>query len=58
MRIMDIIAEHRSEVISETDQSDFNGQPIAEDWRNHVQECVENLYIEVQDDETLHHTEV
>ena len=55
---MDIIAEHRSEAISETNQNDFDGQPIAEDWRNHVQECVENLYSEVQDDETLSHNEV
>ena len=55
---MDIIAKHRSEVISETDQSDFYEQPISEDWRNHVQECVENLYSEVQDDKTMTHNEV
>lgn len=55
---MDIIAEHRSEVISETNQSDFSGQPVSEDWRNHVQECVDNLYSEVSDDETLNHYEV
>lgn len=55
---MDIIAEHRSEIISEASQSDFNGQPMTVDWRDQVQECVENLYSEVQDDETLSHNEV
>lgn len=56
--IMDIIAEHRSEIISETTQSDINGQPMPENWRSHVQECTENLYSEMQDDETLSHNEV
>ena len=57
---MDIVAEHRSEIISEASQSDFSGQPMTIDWRDHVQECIENLYseLEVQDDETLSHNEV
>jgi len=55
--IMDVIAKHRSEAISETNQSDFNGQPITEDWRNQVQECVENLYNEMQADDSLSHEE-
>lgn len=55
---MDLIAKHRSEVISETNQRDFYEQPITEDWRNHVEECVENLYSEVQDDETMSRNEV
>ena len=56
--IMDVIAEHRSEIISETGHSDITGQPMSENWRNHVQDCTENLYSEMQDDETLTHNEV
>ena len=53
--IMDVIAKHRSEAISETNQSNFIGQLITEDWRNHVQECIDNLYNEMQDDDSLSH---
>lgn len=55
---MDTIAKHRNEIISETSQSDFNGQPMSNDWRDHVQESTENLYSEVEDDESLRHYEV
>jgi len=45
---MDITAKHRSEIISETSQTDFNGQLISTDWRNHIQECTENFYTEIE----------
>ena len=46
---MDITAKHRSEIISETSQTDFNGQSVSADWRDHIQVCTENFYTEIEE---------
>lgn len=48
VNLMDITAKHRSEIISETSQTDFNGQLVSADWRDHIQVCTENFYTEIE----------
>ncbi|XP_065899786.1 ephrin type-B receptor 3-like isoform X2 [Dysidea avara] len=52
VNLMDVTAKHRSEIISETSQTDFNGHSISTDWRDHIQACAENFYTEIEESVT------